>query len=58
MRPLKTPLRGLEDNIRMDLNKNMVGSCDWNHLNMDSEQWWAHVNAVMKFGFHKRRRIF
>jgi hypothetical protein len=35
-----------EDNIRMDLNRNYLGSVDWIHLAQVNDQWWAPVNMV------------
>ena len=26
---------------------------DWNDIAQDRDKWWAVVNAVMNYGFHK-----
>jgi len=44
---------GWEDNIRMDLRDIWWESEDWMHLPQDRDLWWALVNMVMNFGFHK-----
>jgi hypothetical protein len=39
----------------MDLREVGWGSMDWINLTQDRDRWWALVNAVMNFGFHKMR---
>jgi len=34
-----------------------MGSCGLDALAQDRDQWWALVNMVITFGFHKRRGI-
>jgi hypothetical protein len=46
-RPLRTPTRRWEDNIKMDLRETGWGGMDWIHLAQDRDQWRAHVNTVM-----------
>jgi hypothetical protein len=48
-RPLGRPIRGLMDNIRMDLSE--LGWCDvdWIGLLQDGKKWRALVNSVMNF---------
>jgi hypothetical protein len=31
---------------------------DWIQVAQDTDQWWALVNAIMKLGFHNRRKYF
>ena len=46
-RPLGTPRRRLEDNIKMDLQGLGREGMDWIDLAQDRGRWWAGVNAVM-----------
>jgi len=46
-RPLGTPRRRWEDNIKMDLQEEGCGSLDWIDLAQDMDRWRAFVNAVM-----------
>jgi hypothetical protein len=52
-RPLITPKRRWEDNIKMYLQEVECGGMDWIDVVQDRDMWRALVNAVMKFGFHK-----
>jgi len=47
-RPLRTPRRRWEDNIKMDL-RGVVGGGDWIELAQDRDGWRALVNKVMNF---------
>ena len=46
-RPLGTPRRRWEDNIKMDLQEVGCGGMDWIQLAQDRDRWQAFVNAVM-----------
>jgi hypothetical protein len=46
-RPLGTPRRRWEDNIKMDLREMGWGAIDWIDLAQDRDQWRALVNTVM-----------
>ena len=46
-RPLGSPRRRWEDNIKMDLQEVGCGGMDWIKLTQDRETWRALVNAVM-----------
>jgi hypothetical protein len=35
----------------------MVDGVDWMCMAQDRDQWWALVNMVMNFRFHKRQRL-
>jgi uncharacterized protein YebE (UPF0316 family) len=48
-RPLATPRRMLEDNIRTDLQEVGCGGMDWIGLARDGERWRTLVNSVMNF---------
>jgi len=41
----------------MDLQEVGCGGMDWIKLAQNSDRWWALVDVVMNFGFHKMRRI-
>jgi hypothetical protein len=46
-RPLVTPRRRLEDNIRIDLKDIVWEFMDWIDLTEDRDKWQAFVNMVM-----------
>ena len=46
-RPLGTPRRRWEDNIKMYLKEVGCDSGDWIELAEDTDQWGAYVRAVM-----------
>jgi hypothetical protein len=46
-RPLGSPRRRWEDNIRMDLREIGWGGMDWIDLAQDRDQWRALMNTVM-----------
>jgi hypothetical protein len=46
-RPLETPRRGWEDNIRMDLQEVGCEVMDWTDLALDRDGWRALVNEVV-----------
>jgi hypothetical protein len=46
-RPVRTPRRRWEDNIKMDLQKVECGGMDWIKLTQDRGRWRALVTAVM-----------
>jgi hypothetical protein len=46
-RLLGRPMRGLEDDIKTNLNEIVWESVDWVHLVQDSDRWLALVNTVM-----------
>ena len=45
-RPLRSPRRRWEDNIKMDLWEVGAGG-DWMELAQDRDRWWALVDMVM-----------
>jgi hypothetical protein len=46
-RPLGSPRRGWEDNIKMDLREIGIDEANWIQLVQDRVQWRACVNMVM-----------
>ena len=46
-RPLGSPRRKWEDNIKTDLQEVGCGGVDWIGLAQDSDSWRAFVSAVM-----------
>jgi hypothetical protein len=46
-RPLGSPRRRWEDNIKMDLREIGFGDVDWIHLAQDRDRWRAVVNTAM-----------
>jgi hypothetical protein len=46
-RPLGSPRRRWEDNIKMVLGKIGIGGANWIRLAQDRIQWRAFVNTVM-----------
>jgi hypothetical protein len=47
-RPLGSPRRSWEDNIKMDLRKIRTNGANWIGLAQDRVQWRDFVNTVMK----------
>ena len=48
-RPLETPRRRLQDNIKMDTEDVGWEVLDWVYVVQDGNMWRALVNAIMKF---------
>jgi len=46
-RPLGSPRRRWEDNIKMDLQEVGCGGMDWIELAQDRDRWRAVLNALM-----------
>jgi hypothetical protein len=46
-RPLESPRRRWEDNIKMNLQELGCGGMDWIELAQDRDNWRTVVNAVM-----------
>jgi hypothetical protein len=46
-RPLESPRRRWEDNVKMDLREIGCGGMDWIDLAQDRNEWRALVNTVM-----------
>ena len=46
-RPLRSPRRRWEGNIKMDLQEVGCGVMDWMELSQGRDRWWVLVNAVM-----------
>jgi hypothetical protein len=44
---LGRPMQRFEDNIKMDLQKEICRGVDWIELAQDRDRWRALVNAVM-----------
>jgi len=47
-----------ENNRQINLKETGCESMNWIHLVRNEEQWWAFVDTVMNFGFHKTRGIY
>jgi hypothetical protein len=47
------PRHRWEDDIKMALQKVGCGGMDWIKVAQDRDRWWALVNLVMNFRFHK-----
>ena len=56
-RPLVSPLRRWEDNVKMDLQEVGYVRLDWIELAKDRDRWRALMNAVMYLGVPKLREI-
>jgi len=52
-KPLGRHRRRWEDNIKMDFQEVRCVNLDWIELTNDRNRWWALVNGVMNFWFHK-----
>jgi hypothetical protein len=48
-RPLGSPRRKWQDNIKMDFQDRRCGGMDWIDLVRDRERWWSLVNVVKNF---------
>jgi hypothetical protein len=46
-RPMRTPRRRWDDNIKMDLREIGWGGMDWIDMAQDSDQWMALMNTAM-----------
>ena len=57
-RPLGTPRRRLEDNIKMDLQEVGREGMDWIDLAQDRGRWWAVVNVVINLQVPKNAGNF
>jgi hypothetical protein len=59
-KPLGTPRRRWEDNIKMDLQEVVGGRVVrgyWMELAQDRDKWWALLGTVRNFRFHKCREF-
>jgi len=56
-RPLGRPIRGWEDNIKMDLQEVRGGCEDWMELAQDRDRWQALVSTMMNIRVPKMRGI-
>jgi hypothetical protein len=46
-KPLGSPRRRWEDNIKMDLREIGINGANWIRLAQDGDHWWAFVSTVM-----------
>jgi hypothetical protein len=53
-RPLGRPWHKWENNITVKLREIRWEGVDWVHLAQERDKWWALVNMVQIFRFHKR----
>jgi hypothetical protein len=51
------PSRRWEDYIKANLQEVGYGGMDWIELAQNRDRFWALVNAIRTFGFHKIRGI-
>ncbi|KAJ4442171.1 hypothetical protein ANN_12037, partial [Periplaneta americana] len=56
-RPLGTPRRRWEDNIKMDLREVGYDGRDWINLAQDRDQWRAFVRAAMNLGVAMQTKL-
>jgi hypothetical protein len=56
-RPLGTPRRKWEDNIKMDLHEVRGGGGDWMELTQDTDRWRELVNTVTNLRIKKMQGI-
>jgi len=53
-RPFGRSRHRWEDKIKLNLQTvGWRGGMDWIDLVQDRDRWWALVNTVLNFGFHK-----
>jgi hypothetical protein len=52
-RPLGRHRCKWENSFKITVLEVRCGSMDWIDVAQDRERWWALVNAIMSFGFHK-----
>jgi hypothetical protein len=57
-RPLGSPRRWWEDNIKLDLREIEIDGANWIQLAQDRVHWRAFANTVMNLRFHKESRLF
>jgi hypothetical protein len=57
-RPLESPRRRREDNIKMDLWEIEIDGANWVWLAQDKVQWRACVNTIMNLRIISESRIF
>jgi hypothetical protein len=46
-----------EDNIKMNFRETVSEDVDWIQLADSCVKWWAFVNMVVNFAFHKSREF-